>query len=87
MICGGGSFISGAGAQQFAKRGERGGDVAERFMTDPRDVSPGEVTEAKETLTSMRYYDDALAPIRGLRIDWREQLAPERDIPPAPREF
>ncbi len=48
-------------------------------------MSATEVTEAKALLTSMRYYDDALAPIRKLRIDWREPLSPDGDIPPAPR--
>jgi hypothetical protein len=69
----------------LAERVERVVDVAERFMADPRDVSPTEVTEAKAMLTSMRYYDDALAPIRRLRVDWREPLERESDIPPAPR--
>jgi hypothetical protein len=32
-------------------------------------------------LTSMRHYVDALAPIRNLRVDWREPLAPDTDIP------
>ena len=36
-------------------------------------------------LASMRHYVDALAPIRRLRVDWREPLAPESDIPPEPR--
>ena len=60
-------------------------DVAERFMADPRDVTPAEVTEAKALLTAMRHYDHALAPLRRLRVNWREPLAPESDIPPAPR--
>ncbi len=64
---------------------ERVVDVAERFMADPRDVSPGEVTEAKALLASMRHYDRALAPIRKLRSNWRVPLEPESDIPPAPR--
>jgi hypothetical protein len=32
----------------------------------------------------MRHYDRVLAPIRKLRVDWREPLAPESDIPPEP---
>ncbi len=44
-------------------------------MADPRDVSPSEMTDAKAMLTAMRYYDDALAPIRKLRVDSREPLA------------
>ena len=59
-------------------------DIAERFMADPRNVSPSEVTEAKAMLTSMRHYDHALAPIRRLRVHWREPLASESDIPSAP---
>ena len=60
-------------------------DVAERFMADPRDVPPHEVTEAKALLASMRHYDRALAPIRKLRLNWRVPLEPDTDIPPAPR--
>ena len=60
-------------------------DIAERFMADPRDVSPTEVTEARATLTAMRHYDHALAPIRRLRVDWREPLARDSDIPPERR--
>ena len=67
------------------ERVQRVVDVAERFMADPRDVSPDEVTKAKALLTSMRHYDDALAPIRSLRVDWRGPKEPESDIPPAPR--
>ena len=62
-------------------------DVAERLMVDPRDASPSEVTEAKAMLTSMRHYDRALAPIRHLRVDWREPKEPVSDIPvPRPVE-
>ena len=69
----------------LAERVERVVDISERFMADPRDVSPAEVTEAKAMLVSMRHYEAALAPIRRLRIDWREPKPPESDIPPAPR--
>jgi hypothetical protein len=62
-------------------------DVAERFMADPRDVSPSEVSETKALLASMRHYDRALAPTRSLRVDWRGPLMPESDIPPAPRSL
>jgi hypothetical protein len=48
-------------------------------------VTPAEVTEAKAMLTSLRHYDHALAPLRRLRVNWREPLLPESDIPPAPR--
>jgi hypothetical protein len=33
----------------------------------------------------MRHHVDVLAPIRRLRVDWREPKEPESDIPPAPR--
>ena len=61
----------------LAEKVERVVDIAERFMADPRDVSPSEVTEAKSMLASMRHYDRALAPVRRLRVDWREPLASE----------
>ncbi len=69
----------------LAEKVERVVDVAERFMADPRDVSPAEVTEAKALLTAMSHYERVLAPIRRLRVDWREPKEPESDIPPAPR--
>jgi hypothetical protein len=69
----------------LAETVERVVDVTERLMADPRDVSPDEVTEANALLTSMRHYDRVLAPIRRLRVDWREPLAPEGDIPLASR--
>ena len=71
--------------ETLAEQVERVVDIAERFMVDPRDVSPAEVTEAKAMLTAMRHYEAALAPIRRLRVDWREPLEPDSDIPPAPR--
>jgi len=52
----------------LAEKVERVVGVAERFMADPRDVSPSEVTEAKALLPSMRHYERVLAPIRGLRV-------------------
>ena len=55
----------------LAEKVERVVDIAERFMADPRDVSPAEVTEAKALLASMRHYDRALAPIRKLQLSWR----------------
>jgi hypothetical protein len=61
-------------------------DIAERFMADPRDVTPTEVSEAKALLASMWHYDRVLAPVRSLRVDWREPKEPVSDIPPAPRE-
>lgn len=42
------------------------------------------MTEAKALLTSMRHYEEALAPIRRLRVDWREPKEPVSDIPPEP---
>ena len=71
--------------ETLAEQVERVVDVAERFMADPRDVSPSEVTEVKAMLASMRHYDRALAPIRKLRVDWREPKEPMSDIPPEPR--
>ena len=71
--------------ETLAEKVERVVDVAERFMADPRDVTPAEVTEAKALLTAMRHYDHALTPLRRLRVDWREPKEPESDIPPAPR--
>lgn len=71
--------------QTLAEKVERVVDVADRFMADPHDVSPAEVTEARAMLASMRHYEAVLAPIRSLRVDWRGALAPESDIPPAPR--
>lgn len=71
--------------ETLAERVERVVDIAERFMTDPRDVTPAEVTEAKALLTSMRHYEIALAPIRSLRVDWKQPLVPESDVPPEPR--
>ena len=62
--------------ESLEEKVERVVDVAERFMADPRDVSPGEVTEAKALLTSMRHYDRALAPIRKLHLNWRVPLGP-----------
>ena len=59
---------------------ERVVDVAARFLADPRDVSPSEVTEAKALLASMHHYERVLAPIRKLRVRERES-----DIPPASR--
>jgi hypothetical protein len=35
----------------------------------------------------MRHYEIALAPIRSLRVDWKQPLLPESDIPPAPRSL
>ena len=66
---------------------ERVVDVAARFLADPRDVSPTEVTEAKALLVSMRHHEHALAPIPHLRVDWRGPLLPDSDIPPAPRSL
>lgn len=60
-------------------------DIAARFMADPRDVSPSEVTEAKALLTAMRHHVRVLAPIRTLRVDWREPREPRSEIPPATR--
>jgi hypothetical protein len=71
--------------ETLAEKVEHVVDVVERFMADPRDVTPTEVTEAKALLTSMRHYDQALAPIRRLRVDLREPLTPDTDIPPEPR--
>ena len=51
-------------------------------MADPRDVTPEEVREAKALLASMSHYDHALAPIRKLRVDWREP-SHSRNTPPA----
>lgn len=61
-------------------------DVAERFMADPRDVTPAEVSEAKELLASMRHYDVVLAPIRDISIDWRGERGYDSDVPPPRRE-
>lgn len=71
--------------ETLAEQVERVVDIAERFMADPRDVSPAEVTEAKAMLATMRHYDRALAPIRKLHLSWRRELVPDTDIPPAPR--
>ena len=73
--------------ETLAERVERVVDVADRFLADTRDVSPSEVTEAKAMLAAMRHYDQALAPIRRLRIDWREPLELVSEIPRAPRSM
>ena len=69
----------------LAEKVERVVDVAERFMSDPRDVSPYEVSEARSMLKAMRRYDQALAPIRKLQVDWKIPLGRESDIPPESR--
>lgn len=61
-------------------------DVADRFLADPRDVTPAEVSEAKGLLASMRHYDAVLAPIRDIDTNWRGNLRYDRDVPPPPRE-
>jgi hypothetical protein len=71
--------------ETLAEKVERVVDIAERFMADPRDVSPAEVTEAKALLVSVHHYERVLAPIRKLRVDWREPKEPVSDIPPEPR--
>ena len=43
------------------------------------------MTEARAMLVSMRHYENALVPIRRLRVDWRGALTAVSDIPPAPR--
>ncbi len=43
------------------------------------------MTEAKALLTAMSHYERVLAPLRALRVDWREPKEPVSDIPPAPR--
>ena len=48
-------------------------------------MTPVEVTEAKALLASMSHYERLLAPIRRLRVDWREPREREGDIPPEPR--
>jgi hypothetical protein len=74
--------------ESLAEKVERVVDIAGRFMADPRDVSPAEVTEANAMLVAMRHYEHALAPLRGLRVDWRESKEPVSDIPrPAPRHM
>jgi hypothetical protein len=47
----------------LAEKVERVVEMAERFICDPRDVSPSEVTEAKALLTSMHHHEGVLAPI------------------------
>jgi hypothetical protein len=79
------SVIEHLDSTTLAEKVERVVDVAERFMADPRDVTPSEVTQARVLLASMRHYDDALAPIRSLRVDWQQPLGYESDVPPAPR--
>jgi hypothetical protein len=79
------SVIEHLDSTTLAEKVERVVDVAERFMADPRDVTPSEVTQARALLASMHHYDDALAPIRSLRVDWKQPLGHESDIPPAPR--
>ncbi len=80
-------FVERLEEDTLAEQVERVVDVAERFMADPRDVSPAEVTEAKAMLTSMRHYDRALAPIRRLHTNWRVPREHEGNIPSAPRSL
>ena len=69
--------------ETLEERVERVVEVADRFMADPRDVTPAEVTEAKALLASMSHYERVLATIRKLRVNWREPKEPVSDIPAA----
>ena len=66
---------------------ERVVDVAARFLADPRDVSPTEVTEAKALLVSMRHHEHALAPDPAPPGRLARAASPDSDIPPAPRSL